>query len=134
MSEREKDVLHEALAIQLAASEKGFDWTDVSDVIGKVREEIVEIEEALSRNDHEETKRELGDLLFAVVNLSRFLKADPSASLNFAIRKFSSRFSFLEEEFAKQNRTLKSCSLEELDAVWESVKRKTHDAEKNGLT
>jgi len=134
MSDRNQDTFKEALAIQTEASAKGFDWVDVTDVIKKVHEEIWEIEEALSRNDKEAAKHELGDLLFAVVNLSRFLGADPGAALRHAATKFSRRFALLEKNIRKENRSINTCSVEELDAVWERVKIMLDASEKNGLT
>ena len=109
--------------IQSEASAVGFDWPDVSGVLEKTREEICEIESALKCGDCEHAKRELGDLLFAAVNLARFLEADPSDELRRANERFLRRFEMLKNEIRRQGRVLEKCTLTELDAVWERVKK-----------
>ena len=116
------DALDEARTIQIEASEVGFDWSHVPDVIAKVREEIDEIEKALERGDGVHAKVELGDLLFSAVNLSRFLDANPVEELRKANRKFLARFARLKEVVRESGRDMAACSLEELDEVWERIK------------
>jgi len=115
--------LTESLLIQARASEKGFDWDDVRGVLDKVGEEVAEIEDALRQGDAEHARRELGDLLFAVVNLARFLEADPSSELREANRRFSERFNKLETALERKGISMRSCTLEELDVVWEEIKK-----------
>ena len=117
------DVLNAALAIQISAAEKGFDWPDICGVFAKVREEVDEVEAAWQAGDVEHARHELGDLLFSVVNLARFLKADSILELDRASAKFSRRFLLLEQELNSKNTTLKHCTIEELDRVWEQVKK-----------
>lgn len=113
--------------IQLRVSALGFDWPDVSGVLDKIAEELEEVREALAKDDVEHARRELGDLLFACVNLGRFLHIRPEEAVGQTNRRFENRFAAVENVLRRMNRTIESCSLEELDAVWESVK---HDADK----
>lgn len=117
------DALRTSWIIQSEASSLGFDWPDVSGVLEKVREETGEIEEALERGDREQARRELGDLFFAAVNLARFLDADPSEELDRANMRFTCRFEMLKSELRREGRNMKTCSLAQLDEVWERVKK-----------
>lgn len=117
------DALGEAYEVQAAASARGFDWPDISGVFAKVREEVAEVEEAWARGDGDHARHEVGDLLFAVVNLARFAGALPEEALRQAVDKFSRRLLLVESTLAQQDRTIEGCTLEELDAVWEAVKR-----------
>jgi ATP diphosphatase len=118
------DPLSESHALQEAASAKGFDWPDVSGVLDKVAEELEEIRDALREGDPAHARCELGDLLMATVNLSRFLDADPGEELHKAGARFGERFALLEEELEEESIEMKSCTLEFLDARWAKVKRK----------
>lgn len=108
--------------MQSHASSLGFDWPDISGVLAKAREEVGEIEEAVQAGDIEHAGRELGDLLMAAVNIGRFLHIRPEKALEGANARFTDRFSRLCAEFERRGVEMKSCSLEELDAVWEHVK------------
>ena len=119
----ESDPLAESWAIQEAASKRGFDWPDISGVFAKVREEIQEIEAALEAGDAEHACRELGDVLFATVNLARFLHANPAAELERANGRFNQRFALLSAELDREGLKMEACTLAELDAVWDRVKR-----------
>lgn len=116
------DPLRAAWVIQSDASELGFDWPDISGVFAKVREETEEIAEALNAGDREHAKRELGDLLFAAVNLARFLDADPDEELARANARFAERFAIVKRVFAERGIVMRECPLEELDVVWEQAK------------
>jgi len=116
------DALRASWAIQERVSRRGFDWPDVSGVLAKVREELVEIENALKEGDAEAARRELGDVLFAVVNLARFLEADPDEELQCANARFERRFALLDAELVQAGRRVECCTLAELDEVWERVK------------
>ena len=108
--------------IQEKASSVGFDWEDLNQVVDKVDEELSELKEAIRINKGKE--EELGDLLFAIVNLSRHLNIDPENSLNKAIDKFSNRFSKIEIKLKKENIKIKDLTLEELDIIWNKIKIK----------
>lgn len=117
-----RDALTASWAIQADASKRGFDWPEISGVLAKVREEIGEIESAVEEWDAEAAKRELGDLLFATVNLARFLDADPAVELDRANRRFVERYELLKAELDQAGRQMEACTLAELDEVWERVK------------
>ena len=126
--------LHAAKAIQTKASALGFDWPDISGVMEKIHEEIAEIQEALNEEDHEHAKKELGDLLFAVVNASRFLDADPVQELAAASERFTQRFDLLQFKLRAADKGITDCTIDELDLLWESVKKELVMSRKNGLT
>jgi MazG family protein len=122
--------LMRAEALQKKARQVGFDWPDAHGALAKVREELAEvtgeIESSLARNAKltatRETAEELGDLLFAIVNLTRHLKLDAEELLTGANDKFSRRFRAVEERIKAQGKVMKKCTLEELDAVWNEIK------------
>jgi nucleoside triphosphate diphosphatase len=126
--------LTSAKTTQENASALGFDWPDISGALDKVLEELREVEEAVAHNDEEHAKKELGDLLFAVINASRFLDADPVRELNAAADRFSCRFQLLQQKLLEQNTTIKECTVLELDTVWEQAKEELAKSNKNGLT
>lgn len=125
------DPLADSRRIQDAASSLGFDWPDITGVFGKVREELKEIEVAYYAGDHEHARRELGDVLFALVNLGRFLKTDPAEQLHCANRRFMRRFDMLKSHLESRGRKVEQCTLAELDEVWEKVKREIKNAGDN---
>ena len=105
---------------QRRAARVGFDWPDVGGVKAKVQEEMAELEAAGGAAEREE---ELGDLLFAVVNLARWLEVDPEAALREANAKFAARFAQVETRAKAEGRSMAKLTLEELDRLWEAVKR-----------
>lgn len=109
--------------IQEDAARVGFDWPDAAGVLDKIREETEEIRTAWLAGDQKQAQKELGDLLLATVNLSRFLAADPYEELNRATQRFSKRFAAVKIEVARQGKQIEQCSLEELDKIWNQVKR-----------
>jgi ATP diphosphatase len=115
--------LSRAVALQAEAGTVGFDWNDAHTVLDKIREEADEVEETLDVNaSDEERLDEIGDLLFAVANLARHVKADPEVALRRANAKFERRFRFIEAELAKQGRTTAQSNLDEMDALWDAAK------------
>ncbi len=112
-----------ALRIGQKAAGAGFDWQDAADVLDKVREEVAEVTEAAGAGSRELHKEEIGDLLFAVVNLARHLGVDPEGALAGANRKFRRRFEALEATFASRGQSLAEATLDEMEAVWQEVKR-----------
>ncbi len=116
------DALREAGAIQREAASTGFDWPEIAPVFDKIREELDEVCEAVQAGDAEQARRELGDLLFAVVNLSRFLDADPASELAGTTDRFRERFSRMRSELEGSGRVLEDCTLAEMDAVWDRMK------------
>jgi nucleoside triphosphate diphosphatase len=112
--------LSRAAKLQKRAATVGFDWQDVQGPIAKVREELLEVEEALSAEDHAAIAEELGDLLFAVVNVSRYLKIDPELALRQANQKFEQRFGYIETQLHKP---LAEANIHEMTELWEQAKR-----------
>lgn len=100
----------------------GFDWPDTEPVWRKVEEELQELREAAGAGRADRVEAELGDLLFSVVNLSRFLKVQAEEALTGAIGRFQERFAHIERELAARGRTADQASLEEMDALWEQAK------------
>ena len=111
--------LQYAAKIQKRAAKVGFDWPDISGVLDKVQEEIEEVEEARMSNDQEHVAEEIGDLLFSVVNYSRHCGVDPEIALRAATAKFKTRFQAMEKVVPN----LKAKKLEELDDLWNQVKK-----------
>ncbi len=115
--------LIKAYRIQDKAAQVKFEWENIEDVWKKVEEEIGELKETLPVGDKRKTEEEFGDLLFALVNYSRFLKVDPEAALERTNLKFMRRFKFIEERAEKENKKLDSMTLEEMDNIWNEAKR-----------
>ncbi len=107
--------------IQKKAAKAGFDWPDAEGAYAKILEEKDELRAAAGAGG--DVEDELGDLLFACVNVARFLKVDPEGALERACNKFSDRFRRMEERILAEGKDLKEMSLEEMDAVWEQVKK-----------
>jgi tetrapyrrole methylase family protein/MazG family protein len=114
--------LLKAQRIQAKASRVGFDWEDSSGALGKIEEELGELKEAVAAGDKVHAAEEMGDLLFAAVNTCRFIDADAEGALEGTTRKFARRFREVERRIREQGRTLKDCTLAEMDAVWDAVK------------
>ena len=109
--------------LQGRAARVGFDWPNVRPVWKKIREELRELQESIRQDDPESIEAEFGDLLFSLVNLSRYLKIDSEGALRKANRRFSKRFQFMERKAVKLRRPLSELSLKELDRLWEEAKR-----------
>ena len=115
--------LQRAEKIQKKASRAGFDWDTTEDVLPKLQEEIDEIEESIRNDDITEIEMEIGDLLFSVVNLCRFLNVQPEEALRKSTRKFADRFQRMETTLERTNKTFKDYDLSTLDQIWEQVKQ-----------
>jgi tetrapyrrole methylase family protein/MazG family protein len=115
--------LQRAEKIQKKASRAGFDWDKTEDVLPKLQEEIDEIEESIRNDDITEIEMEIGDLLFSVVNLCRFLNVQPEEALRKSTRKFADRFQRMETTLERTNKTFKDYDLSTLDQIWEQVKQ-----------
>ena len=121
--------LHKAQRVQARAARVGFDWSETVDVVAKVDEELAEVKQAVAADDREtEVREEIGDLLFSVVNLCRFLHIDAEEALRATISKFVRRFREVEQRLRALGKAPGDCSLAEMDAVWDAVKAEEQDA------
>ena len=116
------DPLHKAHRIQDRVSGVGFDWADAAGALEKVQEEVGEVRDALAHEESPRLEEELGDLLFAVVNLVRLAGSHSATALEHANRKFSRRFERLETMAAELDISIPDATLEVLDAIWDEVK------------
>lgn len=115
--------LNKAFRMQQKTAKVGFEWDTIEQVWEKVEEETLELKEAISSEDIDAIEDEFGDLLFALVNYSRYLKIDPEAALERTNIKFKSRFEFIESEALKEGMEMSDMTLEEMDALWDKAKR-----------
>jgi ATP diphosphatase len=114
--------LMEALKLQQAASRVGFDWGAAGPVLDKIEEEIAELRAEIASGEIDRAAGELGDVIFAVANLARHLKADPEDALRTTNTKFRSRFAYVEAGLAKLGKTPEEATLEEMEALWQAAK------------
>ncbi len=114
--------LMKAKKVQHKAALVGFDWDNIEDVYKKVEEEYKEVIDAHRENNIQYIEEELGDLLFSIVNLARFLKVDPEEALNLTTQKFIKRFGFIENTALSQGKKLENMTLEEMDNLWNMAK------------
>ena len=115
--------LTRAKRIQEKAASVGFDWDNVDQIFDKVHEEIDELKEAIKNNDDKNTFEEIGDSLFSIVNIARFLHYDSESALRGTIRKFENRFNQIEDHLKSEGKTFKESSLGELDKIWDKIKK-----------
>jgi MazG family protein len=115
------------------AAQVGFDWENVEGIFNKLLEETSELRVTLTEADRSRREEEIGDLLFVVVNLARFLGFDPEVSLKYSNLKFKSRFQHMEQDAARSGQRLAQLSKEELEVLWESAKKYERDAAKQEL-
>jgi tetrapyrrole methylase family protein/MazG family protein len=114
--------LMRSIKVQKRAAKAGFDWTDKSQVIEKCLEEIKETLEAYNSQDKTATQNEMGDLLFSIVNLCRFLDVSPEVALNSTTNRFIRRFEYIEEQLNKQGKKFEEAAFEETDKLWKQAK------------
>ena len=109
--------------VQKKAAKVGFDFEGVDEAVKKIEEEINEVLDVYKTNNREKIINEVGDLLFACVNVSRLLNVDEEEALNKSIKKFVKRFKFVEENLLKQDKNLNDSTLDEMNALWEDSKK-----------
>lgn len=114
--------LLEGLKVTKKAAKVGFDWENKEQIFAKIEEETAELRAAIDSGDAENISEEVGDLLFAVVNLARHLDVEPETALKKTNRKFRQRFKFIEEQLKLEGRTLEDSNLEEMDTLWNEAK------------
>ncbi len=115
--------LVEATQITSRAAGAGFDWTNAEQVLEKLEEELGELAEAREAGDREHIEHEVGDLLFTIVNLARFLKIDPEQALRKTNRRFRERFGYVERGLRERGKTPAESNIEEMEALWQEAKK-----------
>ncbi len=119
---RTQPALTEALKLQEQAARVGFDWSEPEPILDKIEEEIRELREAMAGGNPAKVKDELGDLIFALVNIGRHVKADPENALRGTNTKFRRRFRHIETSLAQSNETLEGATLERMEELWQAAK------------
>jgi len=109
--------------VQKKAGKVGFDWDDVELAMEKVIEELQEIKDVYKNSDVSKIQEEVGDLIFATVNIARLLDIDPEFAVNYTIDKFIKRFQFIEESGIKKGIDMKEMTLEEMETLWSESKK-----------
>ncbi|QEE43837.1 nucleoside triphosphate pyrophosphohydrolase [Rhizobium sp. WL3] len=120
--QRSFPALTEALKLQERAAKVGFDWSEAAPILDKIEEEIGELREALAENRPEKVKDELGDLIFAFVNIGRHVGAEPEQALRGTNTKFRNRFSYIEAELEAAGESLAAASLDRMEQLWQAAK------------
>ncbi|MCV9997208.1 nucleoside triphosphate pyrophosphohydrolase [Pararhizobium sp. YC-54] len=120
--QRSFPALVEALKLQERAAKVGFDWSSPEPILDKIEEEIAELREALASNDSQKVADELGDLIFAVVNIGRHVGADPEMALRGTNTKFRRRFAHIETALETAGETLEAATLERMEDLWQAAK------------
>ena len=120
--QRSFPALVEALKLQERAAKVGFDWSEPEPILDKVEEEIAELRHALKDGDRRKVADELGDLIFALVNIGRHIGADPEMALRGTNTKFRRRFGHIEKELEAGGETLDAASLERMEELWQAAK------------
>jgi MazG family protein len=115
--------LVEAQQISSRAAHVGFDWENPEQVLKKLHEELGEFDQARRRTSQAELQDEIGDLLFVIVNLARFVKVDPEQALRGTNAKFRERFGYVERKLAERGKTPEGATLDEMEALWQEAKR-----------
>ncbi|CDZ53215.1 nucleoside triphosphate pyrophosphohydrolase [Neorhizobium galegae] len=119
---RSQPALTEALKLQQRAAKVGFDWSKAEPILDKIEEEIGELREALRDGNQDKVTDELGDLIFALVNIGRHVKADPEEALRGTNTKFRRRFNYIETSLQQSNETLEVATLERMEELWQAAK------------
>jgi nucleoside triphosphate diphosphatase len=119
---RHQPALSEALKLQERAAKVGFDWSEAAPILDKIEEEVAELREALAAGEPDKVADELGDLIFAMVNIGRHVKADPEMALRGTNAKFRRRFRYIETELETSGETLEAATLERMEDLWQAAK------------
>ncbi|MCC6443385.1 MAG: nucleoside triphosphate pyrophosphohydrolase [Armatimonadetes bacterium] len=119
---RQLPALMRALEVSKRAARTGFEWDSIEGVFAKLDEELAELQAARESDDRQAVFEEIGDILFTVVNIARFLKIEPEDALQKMINRFNARFESIEAAARESGRTLEEMSLEEMEAVWQASK------------
>lgn len=114
--------LMRAAKLSKRAARTGFEWPNINAVLDKLKEEVAELEAALDSGDREEIQNEIGDLLFTVVNIARWVDVDPEDALRQMLKRFGERFRRIEERARQTGRQITEMTLEEMDQVWNEAK------------
>ena len=114
--------LIKAFRVQEKGSGVGFDWDDIEGVLDKVKEELDELKEEVTKKNKSEMEMEFGDLLFSLINYARFLKINPETALELTNKKFINRFKYIESEAFKLGKKINQLSLEEMNFFWQQAK------------
>ena len=118
--------LSQAYQLTQKASRVGFDWPNIEGVLNKLDEELRELREALSLRDRRKIREEIGDLLFVLANVSRFLRVHPEEALKRSLDKFVSRFHYIETSLRREGKSFSQSNLGEMDRLWQESKKKTY--------
>jgi len=106
------------------ASRLGFDWPNITEVLKKLDEETKELKEAVTLKNRKRIREEIGDLLFVLANIARFLRIDPEEALIRTLEKFIVRFHYIEVSLRKKGKSFRQANLLEMDQLWEEAKKK----------
>lgn len=115
--------LNKAYEIQKKVEQVGFDWENIEHIFDKIVEETIEVREEIKSKNTDKLEMEIGDLLFSVVNLSRYLKIDPSNALRRTNRKFENRFQYIEKKMSENNLELSKDNFKIMDGYWDESKK-----------
>ena len=114
--------LERSRKIQRRAANVGFDWQEISPVVSKLKEEVEELEEAISNGKSAAIESELGDVLFAAVNIARHTNVDPESALRNANSRFENRFKWIETKLQSDGKSITEMNLQQLNQLWEEAK------------
>jgi tetrapyrrole methylase family protein/MazG family protein len=121
--DKDSPSLSQAYRLTQKASRVGFDWPDIDGVLKKLDEELGEFKEAVSLGSRGRIREEIGDLLFVLANVSRFLQINPEEALKKTLKKFTSRFHYIERALREEGRSFHQSDLIEMDRLWEESKK-----------
>jgi tetrapyrrole methylase family protein/MazG family protein len=124
---RSLPALKRAQKITAIAATYGFDWSKIKEVLKKLKEELKEFDLAVKKGDQNKTEEELGDILFTLVNISRFVQVDAETALSKTTNKFLRRFSYITGQLSARGVTLEKADLTEIDALWNEAKIRDND-------
>ena len=116
--------LIKAQKLQKKAAKEGFDWDQINDVFDKLDEEIKEFKEAVLKKPAADIQSEIGDIIFVIINIAKFYKVDAEEALRSTNNKFIKRFQYIEKKIEGKGKTLKDCSLEEMERYWQEAKNR----------